>query len=722
MKTSCRRRVYTSASLYCSLCFMLTGQAVRAQPGPVDLAEVRVTASPSRSATFDLVQPASVLQGSALLLQRANTLGETLQHTPGVASSYFGPNASRPVSRGLDGDRVRVLKNGIGLSDAAALSPDHAVANDPITVERIEVLRGPAALLYGGNAVGGVVNVIDNAIASTPIHGVEGVLDLRLTGGGDRERAGAVKLDAGNGRLAIHLDAYTRRTQDLKIKGFQRTEFDRTNGTAPPYCRGDEPVGSVCNSSARVEGGTAGGSITWGDGFAGVSIGSVRQGYGTIAEPDVRIKLKSDTLNLAGEVRALGPRIDALKWKFVHTDYRHTEFDLGVPATTFLNKGFEGRLEAQHGQIGPLTGTVGWQGSTARVSALGAEAFIPRSSTHSNAVFVFEEAQWGALKLSGGARAERNRVTSSGGGPLEAEPSSANLGNPRFGNGTSRSFGAASGSLGAHLGLGQGFALAGNLAYTERAPTYAELFANGPHAATAAYEIGDPALGKEKSRALDLALRWKEGAHSFGITVFQNRFRNFVSLQRTVGVVRNSEGVINPADTDGDGLDDATLTDAISTANEMRFVAVPARFRGAELEGRFRLLDSGGRLDLGLRADLTRAVNLANGAPLPRIAPARLALNLDYAQAAWSAGIEMLHAVRQVRVPAGESTTPGYTVWNAALTYRFTLGSDAMPLRSMVYLKANNLFNREVRYATSIIREVAPGAGRSLQAGLRVEM
>ena len=722
-----RMRYSIFATRYALVTFAVSGITGAAQAQTVQNVtepepSVTVTAIPNRSSTFDLAQPASVLQGNELRLRLQNSLGETLNSTPGVSSTYFGPNASRPIIRGLDGERIKLLRNGASVADVSALSYDHAVAIDPISIERIEVLRGPATVLYGGNAIGGVVNVVDSAVAQTPISGLRGQVDGSL-GSNGAARSGAFKLDAGNGGLALHVDAYDRRTGDTRIPGLQRSAAERAASPAP-FC-GGEPQGRICNSSAAARGGTLGGAYTWARGYAGLSLGTARTQYGTVAEPDVRIAMRNDTFNAAGEVRELSPLLASVKWTLGHNRYRHVESDLGVEQTVFRQRNSEGRVELRHARVEALQaaweGVIGLQANRNQFSALGAEAFIPVATTQAAALFAFEEAKFGAFTMQLGGRIESNRVASQGGGPIDVEPTSPTLGAPRFGMAQSRSFAPRSGSIGGVYRLTPTLGLASNLSLSERAPSNAELFANGPHAATGAYEIGNPNFAKERSRALDLGLRWQDGPNRASVGVFQNRFSNYITLARTLGQVRNGEGVINPTDTDGDGLDDATGTDATSTLREFRYVAVPAQFRGFEAQTSYRLLTAPGTLDVDFRADLTRATNLATGEPLPRIAPLRAGFGLTYAQSGFTIRIENQRAAAQNRVPAGETTTPGYSVWNASANYRFLAGNPADPVTINLFIRGNNLFNREVRYATSILREVAPAPGRNVQAGLRVD-
>ncbi|WP_434517244.1 TonB-dependent receptor plug domain-containing protein (plasmid) [Dechloromonas sp. ARDL1] len=206
-----------------------TAPAALAQGAPnqaTELAPVVVTANPLGSALFDLAAPVSVLGGRDLTLRRESTLGETVANLPGVSSTYFGPSASRPVIRGLDSDRIRILQNGTGMLDVSALSPDHATTVDPLVVDRIEVVRGPAALLYGGTAVGGVVNVLDNRIPQEAVVGVSGRFEPRF-GGADNEQSGAAVLEGGNGRIAFHADISSRRNDDVQIPGFARSSRQR---------------------------------------------------------------------------------------------------------------------------------------------------------------------------------------------------------------------------------------------------------------------------------------------------------------------------------------------------------------------------------------------------------------------------------------------------------------------------------------------------------------
>jgi len=300
----------------CALC------SAMAQPTPN---EIIITGNPLGQDKTTV--PASALGRSDLLERGQSSLGETLNGLPGVSSTYFGPNASRPIIRGLDGDRIRVLNNSAASADVSALSFDHAVPLDVLSTERIEVLRGPAALQYGGSAVGGVVNVIDNRIPREPLSGLSGKAQVQAgTGNGERSVAGL--LESGNARWALHADGFDRRTGDVRVP--VQLACDKTGETR--YAR------RICNSASQSQGGAVGGSTFWDHGYLGASVNTYQSDYGTVAEDQVTIGMKTTRYALEGQVRHLPGLWDSLKARVSHTDYRHTEFDNGSPGTVFANQ------------------------------------------------------------------------------------------------------------------------------------------------------------------------------------------------------------------------------------------------------------------------------------------------------------------------------------------------------------------------------------------------
>jgi iron complex outermembrane receptor protein len=663
----------------------LAAPAVLAQSAPSTLREVTVTGNPLGAT--DLIAPAASYSGTGLLLRGKTTIGETLDGTPGVSSTYFGPNASRPIIRGLDGDRIRILGNGGATVDASGLSYDHAVPADPISVERIEVLRGPGALMYGGSAVGGVVNVIDNRIPKEATGGFSGKLDLGF-GSANREKGGGVMLEGGTERFALHVDAFNRQTQDVKVP----LSLACTKGGITSFSS------RICNSASDVKGGAVGGSLLFDQG----------NDYGTVAEDEVTIGMKSDRYALEGEVRGLGGFLQSIKGQFSHTDYRHTEYEAGSPGTLFQNRGNDFRLEARHAKWGALEGVIGLQGETTRFSADGAEAFAPYSRTSQRAVFLYEELgqPWG--KLSFGARAESVKVESFG------NPSVA-----RFAP-ASRSFNPGSFALGYLYNLPAGWQLTSNLAYTQRAPKDYELFADGPHVATGAYEVGNAAMDKERSVNVDIGAKWKSGANTFSVSAFASRFRNYISLDAT-GTDRDSDGN-GGGGTSVTDCGDGTSVESGCAAEilpEYAYSQVRARFIGLEAGGSIRLLDSASTVDLELRGDLVRADNLTSGQPLARIAPARVGATLAWAQGPWGARVGFDRSASQSRVPAGQAATAGYTLWNAAVTWKQKAGATDL----LWYARVDNAGDKLAYSATSILTQTAPGKsplpGRNFKVGLQ---
>ena len=664
----------------------------------VALKEVIVTGNPLGAT--ELISPSTQLFGPDLTLRSSATLGETLNNLPGVSSTYFGPNASRPIIRGLDGDRIRVLQNSGASIDASALSFDHAVPNDPISIERIEVLRGAGALLYGGSAVGGVVNVIDNRIPTEPQFdekgGISGKADVGYASG-NREKSAAVLLEAGTNRYTLHADVFSRRASDVAVP----VELECTNPAKPGLAK------KICNSANDVKGGAVGGSVFFEHGYLGASVSSYKSDYGTVAEDEVTIGMKSNRYALEGEWRNLGGLISSIKGQLSQSDYQHTEFDAGEAGTVFKNKGTDLRLVAKHAKFGDVEGVIGLQTESARFSADGAEAFAPYSKTSSTALFVVEEVatSWGKLSL--GARTEKVKVTSEG---------NAGAANPDNFPPSSRSFNPNSLALGVLVKLSPAWQLTANASHTERAPKDYELYANGPHIATAAWETGNSALGLEKSNSIDLGVAFKQGAHQFALNAYTSRFSNYIGLDAT-GNTRNADGEFNPAD---GGLTDTAYN------------GVRARFTGVEASGTVRLAGKGGwmgdtaeqlggqTLDLKLRADAVRATNESTGQALPRIAPMRLGATLAWGSGPWGARLGFDHAMAQNRVPdVGQRATEAYTLWNAALTYKTKQsGADLL-----WYARVDNITNTLAYSATSVLTTTAfpkaPLPGRSLKVGLQ---
>lgn len=652
---------------------MLSHAALADSNSAVQLDNIPVTGNPLGVASDELVVPVSVLNGRELSLRREGTLGETLNGIPGVTATQFGPNASRPVIRGLDAERVRIMQNGIGVLDASSLSFDHAVGIDPLIIEQIDVVRGPAALLYGGSAVGGVVNAIDHRIPKEQLEGVTGRAEARF-GGPDSARNAAAVVDAGNGLFAIHADVYNRKTDDLDIPGFavsrRKSEADGTPR---------ENKGKLVNSSADGDGAALGAALTFDNGYVGASVSTMNNNYGVVAEEAVRIDMKSDRIDLASEFTDLGSVIHRVKFRMAHTEYEHSEIEDGEIGTTFKNRGVEGSFEAGHAPIAGLNGVIGYQFSNTNFEALGEEAFVPGVNTQNKALYLYEELPLGSdqakHKITFGGRLGHTSVDSKT--------------NANFGARQNNSFNPHSFAVGGLYSLNEQWSITSNLSHNERAPSYFELYANGAHVATGQFEVGNTNFDVERSNGIDAQLRWKNNLHSFSIGAYYTRFSNFIGLFNTGNDIEVEPGEFLP---------------------EAQFRAVPAVFKGLEAEGKFTLSD---HVQWSVRGDYVHAKETRSNEYLPRIAPLRLGTGLQYALNGLSARIDVLHAFKQDRTADNELATDGYTNVSALLAYK-------LPVKTHVELfaKANNLLNEEIREHASFLKDIAPAGEHSLLVGV----
>ena len=637
-----------------------------------------VYVSPLPGDTSSMAQPASVLRGDDLRRRQGSSLGDTVDRELGVQSGGMGPAATRPIIRGQDAPRVRVLDNGIGTMDVSSISPDHAAAVETLGATQVEVLRGPATLLYGGGAIGGLVNVVTKRIPQDRTEGFSGAAEFR-GGGAAREGTGVVDLNGGAGGFAWHVDAFNRNANDYRIKGLQ----DPNNPAGPR--------GRVPNSFLESGGMNAGASMIGDRGYLGLGLQVRSSYYGVPAGEQARIDMDQTRLDLEGELRDPLPGLDKVKLRFGRNQYRHDEIEqTGDVATQFRNRAHEGRLEFTHRPIGPLRGVIGLASQDRRFSAVGAESFLVPTRSDGQALFVLEELRWERFRFEFGARTERER---------HRPDAAAALPN--------RSFSLGSGSVGVVWDFMKGYNAGVSLTRAQRAPSIEELYANGPHAGTASFEVGDNTLRRERSRNLDFSLRKTAGDWRWKASVFANRFRDYIYSQRQDV---DGDGVFNPA------LDTVDETGAAAPGGEFFLVNVRqanARFRGFEAELAYQPERGlGGRVF----ADAARG-RLDGIGNVARMAPARLGVEGRYRTGPWDGYATLLFVLRQDRIAVTEETaTPGYTRLDAGVSYRIAHSAQRS---TSVFVQANNLLNEDMRVHTSFIKNTAPLPGRSLVAGLR---
>lgn len=615
--------------------------------------------------------PSLQLSGAGLESLAASTLGDVLADIPGVASSYFGPNSGRPVIRGLEGDRLKIAQNGTSSLDASSASPDHAVSVDPLTIREVQVLRGPAALLYGSSILGGVVNVIDNRI---PVERLPRAFTLfGRAGSADGLRSLSALAEGGAGDFAFHLDGFTKSTADLST-----------------------PVGRIADTASDSQGAGFGVSRVGPSGYVGLAYSGLDSTYG-VTEPGIEIGLRQRRWDLAGSVSAPAAALKSVSYKLGVSDYAHSEFAGGVAGSTFTNQGWDARVDFELARSGALEGVVGVQSGRFDFAVAGDEAFLPTTRNANDALFgSFVQPLSADTRLRYGFRAESAKVSAAAWTHegLASNPGAA-----------SASFTPASLALAWIKDLDAQWSATLSLTRTERAPNFQELFADGPHMGTDAYEVGDRTLGKEKGFGLELELAKTRGAISGSFSVYYNRFSSFI--------VQQANG-FGPDLTAAGGPDYSAGADQLARYD---FVAVPAGFYGAEAKVNIQLQDEPtAKCGLEFFGDTVRASNRDTSEPLPRISPGRIGAALHGLQSGWSWRLDAAYHLAQNRVANDETPTAGYAMVGASFGHDFKVAGTA----ARFTLRLTNLFDVEARNASSFIKDALPLPGRGVEAGLKL--
>ncbi|WP_334181117.1 TonB-dependent receptor [Methylobacter sp.] len=640
------------------------------------LEEVVVTA-PLQDKASESAVPVTVLSNEELRLKVGHSIGETLKNELGITSQSFGPGVGTPVIRGQSGPRVRVLNNGIGSNDASAISPDHATSVEPLLAERIEVLRGPATLLYGSGAIGGVVNVIDNRIpGKLPDKLLGGALEQRFDSVSD-ETSTVMKIEGGKSNLAYHLDGFYRNRNNLDIGG-SAIDVNAAQATDPTLDVIQNTKGYINNTSAHAISGSAGVSLIGDPGFAGVSINRLENNYGIAPDGSggeiTRIDLKQSKYDFKSELKNPFKFAESLRMKLGYTDYQHTEIADGEPGAFFTNKTYESRLELTHNPLGVFRGMVGFQaiaGDFAAIDKASSEVIVPQTLSNSYGVFAVESFNIGAFANQLGIRVEDTTLDPQGLSSLNYVPVSASASSVWKINDSN--------SL--------------NLAITrsQRAPQVQELLTNGFHDATRSFEIGNINLREETSYNLDLGYKFKSDWVRAQLDLFHNWAGDYIYQQRN-----------------GEFIDGAPVVETRQA---------DATFMGYESKLVFPLLQNRlGAVDLTLFSDFTRG-QFVNGADVPRMPPLRFGFQLDHTKGNWNTNLRLTRGEAQTHAGDNDTATPGYLLLSLGTQYQVLDLHDA---DVMVFAKANNLLNENIRNSTSYLRNFAPEPGRGAEIGFRV--
>ncbi|NOT84900.1 MAG: TonB-dependent receptor [Methylococcaceae bacterium] len=687
--TKTRRRLFLIASL-------ISTAAQSADEQPIELEEMVVTSTGLKHATAKSAKPVTVLSGDQLRTKIGSTIGETLKNELGITTQSFGSGVGTPVIRGQAGPRVRVMQNSMGNNDASSLSPDHANGVEPILAERVEVLRGPATLLYGNGAIGGVVNVIDNRIPET--------VPDKLLGGATEQRydsvtsetASALKLEGGKNGWAYHLDGFYRDQGNTHIGG-KAIDEAAVQVNEPDYTAAVNPEGLINNTEGRTRGGSIGISRIGDVGLVGASINQLEKNYGIPSDGSggdpVTVVLKQTKYDFKGQLNKPFVFADEIRMKFGYTDYQHQELDVGTPATTFLNKTYESRLELEHQPIGQLKGVWGFQSTNSEFTAIDnsdplAMPLVPKSNIDTYGIFAIESFKSGAVTYEFGGRGEWQTISPENGNSLTYLP--------------------ISGSASALWEITKQHQLSLGFTHSQRSPLIQELFYDGVHEASRSYELGNKNLNREISNNLDLGYRFNADWMTAEINLFHNWVSDYIYQGRADYLYgRNAEAFT------ADNL--CPPDSACIPVEESRQAA--ATFKGFETQFQFPLMQNGfGALDLTLFGDYTRGT-FDNGGDVLRMPPLRYGLQLSYEKNDFSTNARLTRGEAQTNAGENETSTPSYLLLNLGAQYRISSLGDADIL---LFANGKNMLNENIRNSTSYLRNFAPDPGRSAEVGIRI--
>jgi iron complex outermembrane receptor protein len=632
--------------------------------------------------------PVTVVPQERIARDQPRTLGDALFDRPGISASTYAPGAaSRPIIRGLDNARVRIQENGIVNGGVSDLGEDHAVPVNPLNSGRIEVIRGPATLRYGSGAIGGVVSAENNQVPTfIPARGITGQVTTGYTTV-DNGRTGAASVDAGADGIAVHADGFRTATDSYAIPG-----------------------GIQRNSATESQGGSVGISAIGDRGFVGLSYSHYDAIYqipgGEAEEARTRLTPNQDRLLARGEYRPLNGPFEVLRFWAGGSVYRHEEIGIGEDGiegvqAIFKNREVEARFEAQHVPVftalGTLTGAVGVQAGR-RVLNSQLESFLPPTESRMLAGYLFEElAVEGGLRFQAAGRIEGDRVNSIATlFPNDYLPD----GTDPFSYALTRRFAPKSASIGALQDLPYGFVASLNGSYVERAPTGYELFSQGPHDATATFEIGDPTLRLERARTVEISLRRAEGPLRLDATGYYTRYTGFIYKRDT-----------------GNRCDDDFAS--CGSGDELRQVVYSqanATFYGAEIGAQLDLLPVGdGWAGIEAQYDFVRA-QFDDGSYVPRIPPHRLGGGAFVRANGWFARINLLHAFDHTEIAPFETVTPGWNDLRAELAYTQALDPAVYGATEVTLgLQGRNLLDDDIRNSASFKKDEILLPGRNLR-------
>ena len=656
-----------------------------------ELEAFSVTASPFDRPANELSLPWSIIHSGQLDKIQGGTLGETLGWEPGISSTHFTAGASRPVIRGQEGQRVRVLSNGLGTQDMSGTSPDHALNVDPLLIDQIEILRGPANLLYGGNAIGGAINVVDNRIARRSLDEMSGVFATEYSSVDDGTYAG-LKVDIPIESWILHVDGIFRETEDYETPTFSPHEDEP-----------DETANTVQNSYTDLDDIAVGLSYVSDSGHIGFVFNHVESNYGVLTEHEDDgmggeevhspfIDMEQSRFIVDGEWGLNSDMFESLSGGYVFSDYEHGEYEEpGELGVGFELESHETRWELKHKAISSFEGIFGLQlnldeMNTPTEESIFAENGVDNVDSTKFALFLVEEKPLSEqLRWEVGARLETTDYEVSGTAPTVRD----------------RDFTSFSVSTAVVYDIANDYSVSGNIAYSERAPAMEELYSRGGHHATESFIIGDDDLGNEESVGIDIALRKKAGPITGELAFFMNNFDNFIFQQATGNEVDHDGGPLAPGD---HGFD------------EREYLGVDAEFYGFELSGETEVYNADGKsILLRAMADYTRAKNETSNENLPRIPPFRIGGELEYIQGSLIGSVQVRHAFEQDDFAPEESETPDYTLLNLRGSYAIPQGDNLLEL----FIEGNNLTDELAYISTSFRKEQAPMPGRSVNVGLK---